>query len=135
MKFAASCAVLVATTAVHWLPADAWTSPMQLGGIKSLSSQTPAVGRYGPRLEAVGDIGETSSKESSSSERKEPKRSSGPNEHISRDWTQPIAYEQLTIGVVKESLDGENRVSQTPDSVQGLVKAGFTVLVEAGGTY
>lgn len=134
MKFTTCCAVLVAITTVHWLPANAWTSPMQLKGIKSMSSQTPAVGRYGSRLGAVGDIGEKESSSSSQRKSTETKRSSGPVGHVSRDWTQPIAYEQLTIGVVKESLDGENRVSQTPDSVRGLVKAGFTVLVEAGGT-
>lgn len=51
-----------------------------------------------------------------------------------KDWKQPIPYSDLTIGVLKENYPGENRVSQTPDSVQGLVKAGFTVVVEAGGT-
>lgn len=45
---------------------------------------------------------------------------------------QPIPYSELTIGVLKETFQGENRVSQTPDSVQSLVKAGFTVIVEAG---
>ena len=45
----------------------------------------------------------------------------------------PIPYEELTIGIVKETFKGENRVSQTPDSVRGLVKAGFTVIVESGG--
>ena len=45
-----------------------------------------------------------------------------------------IPYEQLTIGVVKETFPGENRVSQTPDSIRSLVKAGFHVVVETGGT-
>ena len=45
----------------------------------------------------------------------------------------PIPYSELTIGIVKETLKGENRVSQTPDSVRGLTKAGFTVIVESGG--
>ena len=44
-----------------------------------------------------------------------------------------VPYSDLTIGVLKEDLEGENRVSQTPDSVKGLVKAGFTVVVEEGG--
>lgn len=44
----------------------------------------------------------------------------------------PIPYSELTIGIVKETFKGENRVSQTPDSVRGLVKAGFTVIVESG---
>jgi hypothetical protein len=48
--------------------------------------------------------------------------------------TQPIPYEELTIGVTKETYPGENRVSQTPDSVRGLVKAGFKVVVQSGGT-
>ena len=45
----------------------------------------------------------------------------------------PIPYSELTIGIVKETFKGENRVSQTPDSVKGLVTAGFTVIVESGG--
>lgn len=44
-----------------------------------------------------------------------------------------IPYAELTIGVLKETFAGENRVSQTPDSVANLIKAGFTVLVQAGG--
>ncbi len=54
---------------------------------------------------------------------------------LSRNWQQPIPYSELTIGVLKETFPGENRVSQTPDSVKGLVNAGFTVVVEAGGTH
>ena len=46
---------------------------------------------------------------------------------------QPIPYSELTIGVLKETFDGERRVSQTPDSVRNLIKAGFTVLVQSGG--
>lgn len=44
-----------------------------------------------------------------------------------------VPYTWLTIGVLKEDLPGENRVSQTPDTVRALVKAGFTVVVEQGG--
>ena len=47
---------------------------------------------------------------------------------------EPIPYKDLTIGVLKETFKGENRVSQTPDSVRSLVKAGFTVIVQPGGT-
>jgi hypothetical protein len=47
---------------------------------------------------------------------------------------QPIPYSELTIGVIKETFKGENRVSQTPDSIRTLIKAGITVLVESGGT-
>ena len=36
---------------------------------------------------------------------------------------QPIPYSQLTLGVAKETYPGENRVSQTPDSIRTLVKA------------
>jgi NAD(P) transhydrogenase len=46
---------------------------------------------------------------------------------------QPIPYSELTIGVLKETFKGENRVSQTPDSIRTLVKAGITVLVQSGG--
>jgi len=42
-------------------------------------------------------------------------------------------YSDLTIGVLKETYDLENRVSQSPDSVKMLVKAGFNVVVEEGG--
>lgn len=45
-----------------------------------------------------------------------------------------IPYSELSIGVLKETYPGENRVSQTPDSVKNLVKAGFTVIVQSGGT-
>ena len=45
----------------------------------------------------------------------------------------PIPYSELTIGVVKETYEGENRVSQTPDSVKNLVTAGFTVVIQSGG--
>jgi Alanine dehydrogenase/PNT, N-terminal domain len=45
-----------------------------------------------------------------------------------------IPYEQLTIGVLKETYPGENRVSQTPDSVRTLIKAGMNVVVQTGGT-
>jgi hypothetical protein len=48
---------------------------------------------------------------------------------------EPIPYSELTVGVLKETFPGERRVSQTPDSVRNLVKAGFTVLVQAGGEY
>lgn len=44
-----------------------------------------------------------------------------------------VPYSELTIGVLKETYKGENRVSQTPDSVRSLVKEGLTVVVEAGG--
>jgi NAD(P) transhydrogenase len=45
---------------------------------------------------------------------------------------QPIPYDQLTIGVMKETFKGENRVSQSPDSVKMLIKEGFNVVVQAG---
>ena len=47
----------------------------------------------------------------------------------------PIPYEELTIGVLKETFKGENRVSQTPESVANLVKAGFKVVVQSGGKF
>ena len=46
---------------------------------------------------------------------------------------EPIPYEKLTIGVVKEEYPGENRVALSPDAVQLLVKAGFHVAVQSGG--
>jgi hypothetical protein len=44
-----------------------------------------------------------------------------------------IPYSELTVGVLKEHFPSENRVSQSPDSVANLVKAGFHVVVQAGG--
>jgi Alanine dehydrogenase/PNT, N-terminal domain len=48
---------------------------------------------------------------------------------------EPIPYSQLTIGVLKEVYPGENRVSQTPDSIRTLTKAGMSVVVEKGGAF
>lgn len=48
---------------------------------------------------------------------------------------QGIPYQELTIGVLKETYHGENRVSQTPDTVKNLVKEGFSVVVQSGGTF
>jgi len=44
-----------------------------------------------------------------------------------------IPYTQLTIGVLKESYTGENRVSLAPSNVKMLVDAGLKVVVETGG--
>ena len=44
-----------------------------------------------------------------------------------------IPYSQLTIGVLKESYTGENRVSLAPSNVKMLVDAGLKVVVETGG--
>eukprot|EP00747_Dinoflagellata_sp_TGD_P154935 gnl/TRDRNA2_/TRDRNA2_177544_c1_seq10.p1 gnl/TRDRNA2_/TRDRNA2_177544_c1~~gnl/TRDRNA2_/TRDRNA2_177544_c1_seq10.p1 ORF type:complete len:1207 (+),score=256.64 gnl/TRDRNA2_/TRDRNA2_177544_c1_seq10:3-3623(+) len=43
-----------------------------------------------------------------------------------------IPYEDITIGVAAETEEGENRVSQSPDSVKLLIKAGMKVAVEKG---
>jgi NAD(P) transhydrogenase len=48
---------------------------------------------------------------------------------------QGIPYSELTIGVLKETYKGENRVSQTPDTVKNLVKEGFQVVVQSGGMF
>jgi hypothetical protein len=45
-----------------------------------------------------------------------------------------IPYSELAIGVMKETADGEARVSLTPSAVETLVKEGFQVLVQTGGT-
>ena len=46
---------------------------------------------------------------------------------------EPTPYEELTIGVMKETYPEENRVSLSPDAVGLLTKAGFDVVVESGG--
>lgn len=43
-----------------------------------------------------------------------------------------IPYSELTVGIPKERFPLEKRVAATPESVQRLVKPGFTVLVEDG---
>ena len=57
------------------------------------------------------------------------------NSRVETSLFDGVPYEELTIGVLKEDLQGENRVSQTPDTVRNLVKAGFNVVVEKDGTY
>lgn len=69
----------------------------------------------------------------------DPFEENGPEDIITEDTTarflgNAMPYEELTIGVLKETYDGENRVSQSPDSVANLVKAGFNVIVQGGGT-
>jgi len=46
--------------------------------------------------------------------------------------TDPIPYEKLTIGVMKETFPGENRVSISPSSAETLIKAGFQIVVQSG---
>ena len=43
-----------------------------------------------------------------------------------------IPYSQLTVGIPKERFPLEKRVAATPESVQRLVKPGFSVLIEDG---
>ena len=50
----------------------------------------------------------------------------------STDLNQPIPYEDLTIGVMKETYPGENRVSLSPDAVALLTKEGLHVIVQSG---
>jgi Alanine dehydrogenase/PNT, N-terminal domain len=46
---------------------------------------------------------------------------------------QGVAYEELTIGVPKESYKGEARVALSPAGVSSLLKAGFKgVVVDSG---
>merc|ERR1719399_2123829 len=47
----------------------------------------------------------------------------------SQSW-RAVKYEDMTIGVVKETLPLERRVAQSPESVAKLVKEGFKVVVE-----
>lgn len=49
---------------------------------------------------------------------------------INEDTKKGIPYNQLQIGIPKESFVGERRVSQTPESLSKLVKSGFNVVVE-----
>jgi H+-translocating NAD(P) transhydrogenase len=53
---------------------------------------------------------------------------------FSSDETKPkgLPYSKLTVGVPKEYFPLEKRVAATPESVQRLVKPGFSVLIEDG---
>ncbi len=55
-----------------------------------------------------------------------------PHGSNSKLMTESIPYDQITIGIMKETFPGENRVSITPDSAESLIKAGFHVVVQAG---
>ena len=46
-----------------------------------------------------------------------------------------VPYSDLTVGILKETYPGENRVSIAPDSAKTLVDAGLSVIVETGGKY
>ena len=50
-----------------------------------------------------------------------------------RRWEAPTPYEDMTVGIMKETYPGENRVSIAPESAALLTKAGFNVVVESGG--
>jgi NAD(P) transhydrogenase subunit alpha len=43
-----------------------------------------------------------------------------------------MADEKATIGVVRESADGERRVALVPKAVSGLTAKGLAVIVESG---
>ena len=59
-----------------------------------------------------------------------PSTPSIPIQQTSR-WTHAIPYEDLVVGVLKESASGENRVAQTPTSLSLLIKKGFKALVQS----
>lgn len=52
-----------------------------------------------------------------------------------RKLNMPVPYGELTVGVLRETYPGENRVSVAPDSAKALVDAGLTVVVEEGGEW
>lgn len=93
----------------------------------------------GRLFSAVADDAQKKSSTSSSRKPEDPFEENGPEDIITEDTTarflgNAIPYEELTVGVLKETFEGENRVSQSPDSVANLVKAGFNVIVQGGGT-
>lgn len=61
--------------------------------------------------------------------------SNGDAEASTRFLGKPVPYSELTVGVLKETYPGENRVSVAPESVKMLVDAGLSVVVESGGEY
>jgi hypothetical protein len=136
MKNALCLPVLLNLLAGHptsaWAPTGIATSrnlPRLLTNVGSRSSTSP-------RLYVSGNDVEQDKKEGvAPSDKTSDSFVSATGGSSSKNWNEPIPYADLTIGVLKENFPGENRVSQTPDSIQNLIKAGFTVVVEAGGAY
>lgn len=119
--------VVVVSTILVGLAQDglAWTPNLA----SSLKKPTASISRHRTVLSVVEE--QKSSSSSSSSE--DVTSAAFLEETQQKILGQPIPYSELTIGVLKETYPGENRVSQTPDSIRSLVKAGFTVVVQSGG--
>ena len=113
------CYIFLPALALH---VDAWAP-----AIKSLAArQVLSTPSFSSRLFVGSDV-------EKSTEDTEDSTAASFLETENKILGEPIPYSELTIGVLKETFKGENRVSQTPDSIKSLVKAGFTVIVETGG--
>jgi hypothetical protein len=141
------CALWVASVRSGLL-CQAFTTPQQQRTTSSLIAYPPtarlqrrhhfALGATTlPRKNEEPPASSTATAASSSSEpfqTKAASSSSSSTNKIALDTA--IPYPNLTIGVWKETYPpSENRVAQSPDSVASLVAAGFSVVVQAGGTY
>jgi hypothetical protein len=130
----AAASVLLATTVQDgyaWAPRTLFTSKTTTPARRKLGSFYLPDYRSTPPLSA--SVEEQQARSSSSSDEEDSTVKAILSGLSTKILGEPIPYSELTIGVLKEVYPGENRVSQTPDSVKNLVKAGFTVIVQSGG--
>ena len=127
------CLSFLAFSATHTKVTDAWAPALSIlpSSLKQPSSPSHS-GRYYNQLKATK---EDASQTFDSNVEESDKTADAFLDTSAKILGQPIPYDQLTLGVLSETFPGENRVSQTPDSVRSLVKAGMTVIVQSGGTY
>lgn len=121
MKNSVAILALWASSCCHaWVPSGIRTSRTSLNHLQRRT--TPVYATIDKESEALSDSVSDAFNKDDDDDQAELKK-----------LFSPIPYSELTIGVVKETFQGENRVSQTPDSVKGLINAGFTVVVQSGG--
>ena len=104
-------------------------NPNQQGFTHLFSSVSDEQGQQDIAATAADDVGDAVDQEDFTAVLKQTFESTETNMLLG----QPIPYNELTIGVMKETYKGENRVSLSPDAVGLLTKAGLDVVVESGG--
>jgi hypothetical protein len=111
-----------------WAPSSSFTTKNVAVRKHIVSLRQPQ--HHKPLVSLYASVAEDVTEDDQQKKTKPQKRSQSSQ---GRRFDDPVPYSELTIGVMKETFPGENRVSQTPDSVANLVKAGLTVIVEQGG--
>ncbi|KAL3914860.1 MAG: hypothetical protein SGILL_005916 [Bacillariaceae sp.] len=122
--FSVGAAAILSSLAIceAWAPSSRMTN--NVVAVRKNVMKPPVAPLYASVAEDITEDG----KEKEKKQQKPKKKATA----AGRRFDDAVPYSELTIGVVKETFPGENRVSQTPDSVANLVKAGFTVVVQAG---